>query len=175
MRAKEGSMLRTVCIAFVLLSLVSCAKPDYWIEGLTLPSGSTIVSKTVTDSTSTLPGLGSALSRTAEKVLVVTFNNGGGWDPVSTHFDSTMAALGYANVYDKASQAPTGIPDSAGFLGNVMKYSRLYGKDGSKYMVMLNSTKDALGSMGAPDVAKQGANKVGEFSLIVELLKSPAK
>lgn len=126
--------MRYLAITMVLIAcgvlLGACSKPEYWVKGLTLPSGSKVVKVTdekaaPAERSELLPG--SIIKRT----LIVKFSNPCGWDAVCAHFKSCLIPAGFTeNLDPRHSDRPaTGAPgfkysDAArGYISNDKKYT----------------------------------------------------
>jgi hypothetical protein len=160
-----------VCMLFLLCFtlLTSCGKPKYWIEGLTLPPGSTEVSTIESDMTDPrMPPV--PLPGKYKKILMVSFKNSGGWVAVSSHIDTCLTNAGYTG-----SSAGAGSPQ-AGAAMDMASMMRLYSKAGSSYSVMLQNMGGMLEIAKAQGTAPSGmassmdAMGMGEFNLAVLLL-----
>jgi hypothetical protein len=127
----------------VLLALLAgCSKPgEYWLPGLTLPPGATILSKTEEE----VQGADAGYALHPEdKALLVEFGHDGGWSAVSAHFDSFLRGKGFSDAV--GAQADPGSP---------LKYMRAYEKKGAKYKVSVypsGNLKQAAD--GSPDSDK---------------------
>jgi hypothetical protein len=115
--------MRVCCVMAglaVLVVLGGCAKPEYWVKGLTLPPGSTVVEKSETDKSSDAAGNG--------KSLQVVFECPGGFDKVNAHIGQALKAQGYTEVADDMGLA--GI-DMKGF-DKILKSMKGYEHPGEK-------------------------------------------
>jgi hypothetical protein len=81
---------RLVIVLVAVLGLGCNQRPaaEYWITGLTLPSGSTVISRQETE---------------GGKTLMVEFDNPSEWKAVQAHFDKCLASEGYVNIWRKAA------------------------------------------------------------------------
>jgi hypothetical protein len=121
-------------VVAVLFACCGCGPAPFWVQGLSLPSGSTVVSQT---ESTTVQGMGAMLpfKGKVEKVLNVNFDNPGGWSAVSAHIDSIMTRQGYTDQMASMAGMAGGMPPGASAMFSSM---RMYSKDGAKYTVMLN-------------------------------------
>jgi hypothetical protein len=133
-------------------------KSELWISGLSLPPGSTVVSK-------------EQESAGSQATLYVGFNNPDGWATVEKHFEGQAAKLGYSNHFKKLEAdliRKTGRSMPASISGEP---TIMYEKDGAAYGF---SISDAM-AMFAHGVSKAEASEMvkqsGAFSLLVVKLK----
>lgn len=130
--------------------LLGCAKPPYLLRGLTLPPGSSVASETsgtwnggtnpAFPMPMNLPGLPSMNN---VKYVQVSFDNSGGWNTVSSHFDSTLGAKGYVDTFATLGQL-AGSTQSDPLMGSM----RMYSKPESKFMVMLGDMGGMMARAG---------------------------
>jgi hypothetical protein len=146
-----------VLLASLLLTMLcaGCAKSEYWVAGLTLPPGSTMVSTTETTgvegpAAAFLPGGGKP-----EKVLVVSFDNASGWGTVASHVETCMLGQGYTDSMSALAGLAAMMPGSA---GAALSSTKMFSKDGSKFVVMAMDMAGVMGAAGqARDVPGMGA------------------
>jgi hypothetical protein len=157
--------MRSCVVLLCVLALAGCTKSEYWIPGLTLPSGSTVTQKAETTSlegmAAHIPFLG-----TPEKVLTVSFDNSAGWSAVAAHIDGCMTRQGYTDsMGGMAASMPGGAmpAGAAGMLNSV----RMYTKGGSKYSVMLMDMGASMAAAGSKMPAGMQVPGMGGFMLSV--------
>ena len=153
-------------ILLSVLALHSCATPEYWVKGLTLPPGSTVVSKTERTSEGNLSPMQTPLIGKMREALNVDFICPGGWDTVVAHIDSCMDRTGYTEKFlsnwEMAGQAPGGPVEE------FMNRMRMYSKPGSQYTVTLTGMGDMMDAVGGAGVGIPG---MGDFQLMVMKVK----
>jgi hypothetical protein len=176
--AEQVTKLRYLAIAMMLIAcgvlLSACSKPEYWVKGLTLPPGSTVV--TVTD-TKAVPAERSQIlpGSIIKRTLTVEFSNPCGWDAVCAHFKSCLISAGFTeNLDPRNSDRPAiGAP---GF-----KYSdmaRGYISNDKKYTIVITNTIAFMsygwihGSASSGLIADAKARpSYHDYSLIVDEVK----
>lgn len=127
--------LRLTAVTVILMVcgalMCACSKPEYWVKGLTLPPGSTVVSRTEdVPPTAQTKSWGSNLPK---GMLFVRFNNPNSWPAVSGHFDKLMLSSGYSlEVVPPAEQTT-----SSGLALNRQEALHTYSKPGSCYRVSI--------------------------------------
>jgi hypothetical protein len=142
--AKTVLARAVLCAALAAaLGCCGCAPAAYWVPGLTLPPGSTVVSKAETSNVqgqfAMLPFKGAV-----DKVLNVSFDCTGGWSAVSAHVDTCLNGQGYTDQLGALS-GMAGMPNLPAASG-MFSSMRMYSKNGTKYTVML---MDMQGTMQA--------------------------
>lgn len=158
-----------IAVLFLSGAVLGCSSilPEDWpIKELTLPRGCKLAAK---------PKMMAGIDSMTEVVPVgqtweVCFNYAKGWDALVAHIDARMAAAGYSSsdVLGDVSQMMGG-GDSAEpwsqMMPDMSKFSRLYSKPDSDYMVTLTNFSVFKGMDGKPedDVASFGL-KVVKFS-----------
>lgn len=152
-----------------MLLLSGCAKPQYWIKGLTLPPGSTELNKTESTTTGNMPRV--PFMGKITKMLMVSFKNPGGWEAVTKHIDACMAQAGYTESMNSMMQGMPAMPGEPG--ENPLDQMRMYEKSGSHYVVMLSNMGGMMDmaqtqAPGGYDMKKSmDAMGMGEFMLYV--------
>jgi hypothetical protein len=140
-RDMRNSAIATVLM--ICLALGACGKPAYWVKGLTLPPGSTVVNTTEMDTSS----------------LMISFDNAAGWDSVRTHIDGAMQAQGYS---DSLQDALSGLPAGMNPGGtDMMQGMRMYQKEGAEFTVSLQNMQ-AMKLPGGGELPG-----MGQFTLMV--------
>jgi hypothetical protein len=178
--AKEAAMRPhlplIVCATVFAIAGCDMLFPPYWVSGLTLPAGSTVVSKSETAmSTSTMPngipltmpGVGAV-----DKSLTVSFDCAGGWSAVSSHIDSCMTRQGYAD-------AMAGLQGMAGGAGgsqyaqaaSMLSSMRSYSKGGSKYTVMLMDMGATMAAASSYSKQSLPTNIPGQGQFMLMVMK----
>jgi hypothetical protein len=176
--AEQVVKVRYLAITMMLIAcgvlLGACSKPEYWVKGLTLPSGSKVVKVTdkkaaPAERSQILPG--SIIKRT----LIVEFSNPCGWDAVCAHFKSCLIPAGFTeNLDPRDSDRPAiGAP---GF-----KYSdmaRGYISNDKIYTIVITNTNAFISYGWNQGSATSGVNadvkasaSYYDFSLIVDEVK----
>jgi hypothetical protein len=123
--------------ASILLLGAGCARPEYWVKGLTLPPGSTIVSRA--ESNTEIEGEKTQPDQ-SDGTLTIYFNSTASWEQVTAHIGDALAKQGFTETTRE-------LGDLAGFaskvpgLDKMMTASHSYTKEGSGYYVMLNNSK----------------------------------
>jgi hypothetical protein len=161
-RVNHMSLLWGMTAGFVamgLLCLAGCKpkpRPELWQAGLTLPSGSTTVTRSTEDPS-------------GRKVLNIGFNNPGGWVAVRQHFDDELTALGYTGQGAASEMIHAGRPDEAPperLSTTPSEY--IYNMPAGQFQVSITNnrlmTEDAHLSK---EEARQTLDKIGEFQLLV--------
>ena len=141
---------------------------EYWITGLTLPDGSTVVTRTENalskDDESILReaarnGTFPELERPVDKVLSVNFDCPAGWNALCGHVDTCLKAQAYSEFSQNSKlQEAAGDPRIAELLSS----GKMYTKSGGDYCVELLKVA-VMGTKLPPDM--------GEFMLTVYRLK----
>lgn len=152
--------LLTALLAALLMSS-GCAKSKYIIKGLRLPPGAVEVDFSETKSNNLT-------------MVASSFNYDGGWDSVVAHFDRILRSAGYRETLSEMDMGS--VPGMEGF--DTSQWSRMYGKEGSDYVVQVSSNRammEAIGAMGGgrgvdmPDLFDES---MGEF--ILSVMRSPS-
>lgn len=163
-----------VLASCTLLALSSCAAAKYWVKGLDLPPGSTIVSRSETTLSQSalppaltgMPGMGPA-----GKMLMVAFNCPGGWSAVSAHLDRRMATAGYSDQMQSmfgGDLAGLNSTQSAA-MNQALAGMKFYSKSGSKLSVIVmdnNAVIAGAGQMVGQNVPPGGPG-LDQFNLAV--------
>ena len=133
------TLLTTAAVLLLAFGCKPAAPPELWLKGLTLPSGSTVVTR-------------SEQSTSGAKALTVGFNDAAGWDTVKAHFDKELAGLGYA--------APAqGSPPPA---------ELVYAKPGGDFVVeIMNNGQLTKEASLSPGETASTLKQVGNFMLTV--------
>ena len=148
------------------VALSGCAKPEYLVKGLTLPPGSTVKSKTESKETSGTAG--EFFDADDGMSVVVAFDNAGGWQTVSAHFDQQLKGLGF--ILEEQ-------PDMAGMekqypgMSKLMESMRKYNHESKRYGVVVQDMAVVLGdSMKKLKQSGAGVER-GQFMLVVSTPK----
>jgi len=152
----------------IVLALTGCAsKPgdEYWIRGLTLPRGSTIIhreERALTKDEETMfhdlaKQLGPGFSGPVDSVLAVGFNCPAGWDSVVTHIDGCLKRQGYTEKGMNPGLQRVASSDPR--IAKALNSQHIYAKSGEKFLVLVQDTT------GGTDVPAPPG--VGAFSLSV--------
>jgi hypothetical protein len=177
--------MRNAIWLLVLVSVLgasSCAHPQYWVKGLTLPPGSTEKSRTETKTEDS-----NAKPKPWEQpdgTLMVYFDSSSTWDEVAAHISDDLKQQGFAEkpnpMAEIASKLPKGGLLGKGGLGgelvknaadSFLNTSHTYTKDGSDYTVTLTNMKSFTESKIYSQIKKfrknPDAGPKGDYLLLV--------
>src|SRR3954468_9673186 len=86
--------IQLLAISLLVLACCGCARPEYWIKGLTLPPGAVEKSRSVTETTSSngKPKFGEP----ADGTLMVYFDSSENWEQVAQYIGDGLKKEGYA-------------------------------------------------------------------------------
>ena len=137
----------------LLLMLGSCASilPKDWpIKGMTLPRGCRVATKPAM-----MANMDSAMPDVfGDQKWDVCFNYDKGWDALVAHLDKNMAGLGYQSsdlvggmqkYLEGGDKNPAPWKDA---LPDMSNFSRMYNKEGSGYLIMLQNMSMFKGMEG---------------------------
>jgi hypothetical protein len=152
-------------ILLALLCTSSCSKPlpEYWVAGLSLPPGSTIVNRQELSGDASFSGIPGTNTK-VQKTLNVIFTNPAGWDSVTAHIDGILRPQGYGESTADAAAAGENISPVPGVDAATM--IRMYHKDGAEFSVWLIN----MNSMAAAGGRQMPAG-MGDYSLHVAQVK----
>jgi hypothetical protein len=164
--------LATCVLLACLLVLNSCAKAEFLLNGISLPPGSTVTNKVTgkMDNGAQPPismpmGMPGMPSMQNCEYVTVSFTNSGGWGAVTSHFDSQLGRLGFADTM-KSLGGAAAMPQAGGFLESM----RMYSKNGNKVSVMLMDMSGILGGVSLPGGMPGGGtipSPLGDFTMMV--------
>jgi len=149
-------LFRLVALLLVLMCS-ACAKPPYWVSGLSLPPGSTVVSETETTDNSDTPMMMPMLGE-VERTLMVSFNCSGSWESVVAHIDACMSKAGYIDTMGSISGMASAMPEGEAAAG-ILDSMRMYTKKDTDYSVNLHNMQammDGVNGSAALDMLGMG-------------------
>jgi hypothetical protein len=161
--ATRGRIAPLLALAAAISLLASCSKPAYWVEGLSLPPGSTVVDELETGTPREVPGIALPMMGEFSQSLTVAFNNYGGWNAVSLHIDRCLQDQGYSEGLGSLDDMIASMPGTGGSVARMSKYLRMYSKRGAKYMVVLYSVEDMAEETGSTAGAGEFVLQVMKF------------
>jgi hypothetical protein len=160
----------------MLLGSSGCARPEYWVKGLTLPAGSTVKSRTEseTKNSDSKPKFGEPPDGT----LMIYFDSTDSWEHVAASIGDSLKKEGYVEQANKLAglgdKLPTGGLPGGGMLKDMAKgfldTTRAYRKPGSDYSVSLTNMKSILESKIYSQLKKfrkEGEEPKGQYMLLV--------
>jgi hypothetical protein len=140
-----------------ILLLAACAKPEFWVKGLTLPPGSKVVEKSE-QTKGGYPG------GKPNQVFTVVFEVPSGFDKVAAHISGSLKAQGFEELDHSKDYTGVEMKD----LGKFLKSMKTYEHTGNRQYVMLQSMSGVLDGL---DASKLGGGKdiANTYSLIISV------
>jgi hypothetical protein len=170
-QASYGRMALCVLLCAALLVFASCAKPDYWVDGLSLPPGSKVVSQVETQAPREVPGIALPMMGEFSNSLTISFDNLTGWDAVSSSLDRRMQELGYSRGFGDLDEMISSITGTSAVASGFSSYLRVYTREGGRYMIVLYDVLEAAAAQGSSASGSSAASGSGEFVLQVMRFK----
>jgi hypothetical protein len=167
-------MRKVVLLVIVVLSIAGCARPQYWVKGLTLPPGSVEKSRSETkmESSESKPKLGEQPDGT----LLVYFDNTSSWDEITAHVGGELKKEGFVEAANQVADIGSSLAGKVGGSGLAGKLgigdklkdaakgfldtTRIYRKD--EYTVTLSNMKSIMESKVYSQLKKSRKDAGGE-------------
>lgn len=167
-----NSAFRILLLITLVLLPVSCAQPEYWVEGLSLPPGSRVVSRVESQKPREVPGIALPMMGEFSISLTISFDNLTGWDAVSSNLDSSMQELGYSRGFGELDRMISNITGTGAVASGFNGYLRVYTREGGRFMVVLYDVRQAAAAKGSSAAGGSAATAgTGEFVLQVMRFK----